>query len=116
MNDDLRRVDNIARMLVAVAAGQGAFFVILFLVPGSAFYVLAEGRPDTGTLLFWGGTFLLLLIAGLGLRSRRRWGYRAFKVILYLLMPGFPIGTYLAMRGLALLQAPGVRRQFGYPE
>lgn len=116
MNHSLRQIDQLATTLLVLGAGQGVVFVVFFLFPGSTFYLWGEHRVSVGILLFLCVPVLLPLIAGLGLRGRHKWGYWAGRGLFYLLLPGFPLGTYLARRGLSLLQEPDVRRQFGYAD
>lgn len=106
MSQDPHQIDQLATTLVVLGIGEGVVFAVFFLFPGSTFYLWGEHRVGQGILLFLSGVVFLPVIAGLGLRRRYKWGYWIGKGLLYLLLPGFPLGTYLARRWLTLLQEP----------
>ena len=50
--------------------------------------------------------------AGMGVLFRRLWGYYLFKSFLYLLLLGFPIGTYISYQSLKFMRANSIKSEF----
>lgn len=61
--------------------------------------------------------FLIVMVAwhffvGLGLILRKIWGYYLFVGYLYFLYPGFPIGTFIAYKGLKYIKENDIKQFF----
>jgi len=50
-----------------------------------------------------------------GVLKRRRWGYRLFQALLYMLLFGFPIGTVVSYSTLSYMRNHRIARFFGLP-
>jgi hypothetical protein len=55
---------------------------------------------------------IFYLVLGWTIVSRNRWGFRSLKLILYLLYPGFPLGTYFSRRTLRYIEEFKIERYF----
>jgi hypothetical protein len=50
---------------------------------------------------------------GVGILARRMWGYFLMKLYLHIMLLGFPVGTYLALRALKYLRENQIIEFFG---
>ncbi|PKN63142.1 MAG: hypothetical protein CVU57_20985 [Deltaproteobacteria bacterium HGW-Deltaproteobacteria-15] len=91
----------------------GLFLIILGLA-GFLFHVLSLGDPQytIGFQLFLTISAIFYLLLGWNIVSRNRWGFRSLKLILYLLYPGFPLGTYFSRRTLRYIKEFSIQRYF----
>ncbi len=55
---------------------------------------------------------LWYLTAGVGLLMRKTWGYYLFKALLYLLLIGFPIGTFISYKSLRFMRENSIKNKF----
>jgi uncharacterized membrane protein YfcA len=53
------------------------------------------------------------LITGVGVLTRRKWGYYLFKIFLYVLLLAFPIGTLIGYKSLKYIKRNNIKRLFG---
>lgn len=53
---------------------------------------------------------LFHFIIGLGVILKKKWGYYCFRVYLYLLSIGFPIGTFIGLRTLKYIDKNNVKK------
>jgi len=59
---------------------------------------------------------ILLLVTGIGVFGFRKWGYYLFKMFLYVLAFGFPVGTVVSYVTLAYVRKHHIETHFGMPE
>jgi len=52
------------------------------------------------------------MATGLGVLYRTRWGYYLFKLFLYLLLLGFPIGTFISYKALSYMKRHRIETHF----
>lgn len=99
LDEDETIIANAAYCIGALAA--------FFLVSGIAFYSdskeLAYFAISVSSL--WG-------FISIGLYHHQKWGYYGLKTILYLMLPGYPLGTYIARRTLRHFEERDLKRFF----
>jgi hypothetical protein len=76
-----------------------------------------EDRSDIAVHKFV--TFFVLtgvwyLATGIGILLRSKWGYFLFKFFLYILLLGFPIGTFIAYKSLKYIKRNDIKTLFGF--
>ena len=54
------------------------------------------------------------LITGIGILLRSKWGYFLFKFFLYILLLGFPLGTFIAYKSLKYIKRNDIKTLFGF--
>lgn len=54
------------------------------------------------------------LTTGIGILLRSKWGYFFFKFFLYILLLGFPIGTFIAYASLKYIKRNDIKTLFGF--
>ena len=87
----------------------GIFFVAIAIV-GLAFHAGSLREPE----FRW---FIIIMTAGhlftgLGILFRKVWGYYLLKSYLYLMLLGFPIGTWIAVKSLRYIKEKEIVRFF----
>ena len=55
---------------------------------------------------------LWYLITGIGILTRKEWGYYLFKSFLYVLLLAFPIGTIISVKSLRYMKRNGIKNLF----
>ena len=88
--------------------------VLLFLRPSSRFFFGRMYEEGAGGVLIVAAIFeLYLILTGVGVLTRRRWGYYLFKSLLYLfLVLGFPLFTIPCWRMLSYIRRTRIDRYF----
>ena len=56
---------------------------------------------------------LWYLMTGIGILTRKKWGYYLFKSFLYILILAFPIGTIISYKSLAYMKENAIKNFFG---
>lgn len=83
----------------------GLLLMVLWLLSTAACIVLLSDSSVPNVLSFFGIVFSIpYLICGIGLFKKKVWGYYLLKCFLFLLLPAFPIGTYIAVKWLKYLK------------
>ncbi len=87
------------------------------IYPLVALYLTEDRPPDIDVHEFV--TFFVLmggwyLTTGIGILLRSRWGYFFFKFFLYILLLGFPIGTFIAYKSLKYIKGNDIKTLFGF--
>jgi len=100
--------------LIALALLGVLFFGNLFLNPNSEIYVLGPNPPSGLHIYFVVGSLLFYFTVGLGIVLLTRWGYVLFKGFLYLLLLGFPIGTFVSYKTLSYMKRHNIKQYFGF--
>ncbi len=92
-------------------------FSICGIFPLLSLYFMKDRPPDIDVNEFV--TFFVLiggwyLITGIAILLRRKWGYFFFKFFLYILLLGFPLGTFIAYKSLKYLKRYDIKALFGF--
>lgn len=82
-----------------------------FLNSESAVYVFGPGSKFV--FIVWTVTQCFQLATAIGIIRLRRWGYVLFKILLYIMLIGFPIGTFISYMTLSYMKRHNVKRFFG---
>lgn len=98
--------------------GFAVLVVLMFLDPifldaKSPFYAFAGRREIQPQLYFWAASVAFYLVLGVGVLLRARWAYWLLKGFLYLLLLGFPIGTWISFKLLAYMKRSDLKQYFG---
>ncbi|MCP3876647.1 MAG: hypothetical protein GY699_26360 [Desulfobacteraceae bacterium] len=56
---------------------------------------------------------LFHFVIGLGVLLKKKWGYYCFRLYLYLISVGFPIGTFIGLKMLKYIDKHDVKKFFG---
>ena len=116
MTDDMRPITIFGAVLlvggvIGLVWGGG----VLFFNPSSPLYML-QPQPESRALsYFWIGSVIFYVTTGFGVLYRTRWGYRLFKVFLYILLLGFPIGTFISYITLSYMKRHYIEAHFSSP-
>ena len=93
------------------------FFSICGIYPLVSLYFMEDRPPDIDVhefVIF----FVLMsgwyLTTGIGILLRSKWGYFFFKFFLYILLLGFPIGTFVAYKSLKYIKRNDIKTLFGF--
>ena len=92
------------------------FFSICSIYPLVSLYFMGD-RPDIDVhkfVTFFALTGVWYLTTGIGILLRNKWGYFLFKFFLYILLLGFPIGTFIAYKSLKYIKRNGIKTLFGF--
>lgn len=83
----------------------GIFFLIASLVGAVFFnYVhIAEGL-EPSFVIFISINIIFHLLLGIGVIMQKMWGLHLLKIYLYILVLGFPIGTYIGVKSLRYIR------------
>jgi len=74
--------------------------------------ILKDERFDFDYSLFIIVMIILHSVVGIGILSRKRWGFLIFKYYLYLLYLGIPIGTYISHKTLLYIKQNEVAKLY----
>jgi hypothetical protein len=78
-------------------------------------YSLKDRPPDIHVFVIFvvvvGGWYLA---TGVGILLRSKWGYFLFKFFLYILLLGFPVGTFIAYKSLRYIKRNDIKPLFGF--
>ncbi len=93
------------------------FFSICGIYPLVSLYFMEDRPADIDVHKFviffvlMGGWYLT---TGIGILLRSKWGYFFFKFFLYILLLGFPIGTFIAYKSLKYIKKNHIKTLFGF--
>lgn len=92
-------------------------FSICGIYPLVSLYFMEERPPNIDVHKFV--TFFVLisgwyLTTGIGILLRSKWGYFFFKFFLYILLLGFPVGTFIAYKSLKYMKRNDIKTLFGF--
>jgi len=77
------------------------------------FYVLVnDPKYDSSFSYFIAFMVVVHFFVGLGVVLKKSWGLALFKCYLYILLLGFPIGTYIAIKTLKYIKHYHVHKYF----
>ena len=82
-----------------------------FLNRESAVYVFGSGSKFV--FIVWTVIQCFQVATAIGIIYLRRWGYILFKIFLYIMLIGFPIGTFISYMTLSYMKRHDVKRYFG---
>jgi hypothetical protein len=83
----------------------GIFFVISSLVGVLFFnYIHVKEGLERSFVIFISINIIFHLILGIGILMQKMWGLYLLKIYLYLLVLGFPIGTYIGVKSLRYIR------------
>jgi hypothetical protein len=92
-------------------------FGILFFFspqsPGFFFSFFAQMPQSSLPLYLLIGILIFYFLTGVGVVLQRKWGYWLLKATLFMLMLGFPIGTYISYKTLSYMKKHQIKRHFG---
>ncbi len=112
MNDLLKPIRIFAFALIAIAAINCFIFARFFFFDSeSPVYIF--GNNSRFTFYIWSCFVTFNLVTAFGILSLKRWGYTLFKVYLYLLFLGFPIGTLISYFTLSYMKRHRIEEHFG---
>lgn len=94
----------------------GVFYFVFmaypfFLNKESAVYVF--GPSSKFVFLIYLFIQCFILATAIGVIYLKQWGYVLFKVLLYIMLIGFPVGTYFSYKTLSYIKQHNVKRFFG---
>ena len=75
-------------------------------------FLLGDTGYSLGFQFFMITNSFVQIFTGLGVILQKKWGYYLFKIVLYWLCLAFPIGTYIAFKGLKYLKVNKLERFF----
>jgi hypothetical protein len=91
------------------------FFSACGIYPLVLLYSIEDRPPDIHEFVIFivlmGGWYLT---TGIGILLRSKWGYFFFKSFLYILLLGFPIGTFIAYASLKYIKRNDIKTLFGF--
>lgn len=91
----------------------GIIFIILSAIGGLMYISLLNNSSlDTSHHVFIIINMLWYLLTGLGILLQRIWGYYLLKIYIYILILGFPIGTYFVVKSLRYLRKYEIKNYF----
>jgi len=91
---------------IFMALGLGSLFVTCIASD-------IENRPLLDSYNYFGMCISFwYFITGIGLLAMRRWGYYLFVFFLYLMLFGFPIGTFIAYKSLKYIKKNKIKAYF----
>lgn len=113
MDQEFRPVAVVALALAMIPLAATLYFLIH---PSSSFYFVRLQREAFYVPMYF---FLFVntlnAIMCIGVLRRRKWGYRLFKILLYMLLFGFPIGTLVSYATLSYMRSHQIEQHFGLP-
>jgi len=117
MSDEVRPIKIFGAVLVIAGLVAFSAFIGPFLLdPSSTIYILGEREPHYLLFYFWVASTVFYLLTGVGVLYLTKWGYFLFKVFLFLLFLGFPIGTFISYKTLSYMKCHQIKRHFGFIE
>jgi hypothetical protein len=103
------KLDGRIRFLTIYAYVLGTLSLLSLFV----LYIATRDQPLPGFHIFSGmGVSLYYMLTAVGLFWRKRWGYYLFKLFLYLLLLGFPIGTIISYKSMSYMRQSNVKSLF----
>jgi hypothetical protein len=115
MDDTLKVIRRFGVVLIVLSLIAVVFIANLFFLNKSsdldAFGIGGQFREVFYLIVSW---VILTLMSGIGIVYPTRWGYILFKCFLYLLLLGFPIGTYISYKTLSYMKRHQIKRHFGF--
>src|SRR5438132_2853089 len=115
MDDDIKPIRIFGMVLLVLdLIGVVLFGNLFFLDKNSPLYVFGAEGQSHGPLYFWAGSVIFYFLIGIGVVYPTRWGYFLLKCFLYLLLLGFPIGTYISYKTLSYMKHHQIKRHFGF--
>jgi hypothetical protein len=76
-------------------------------------YVVAKIESNSVFVNYFGLVISVwYLTTGIGTLARKPWGYYLLKSFLYVLLLGFPIGTFISLRSLRFMKKNSIRGEF----
>lgn len=113
MDQEFRPVAVVALALAVIPLAATLYFLVH---PSSPFYFARLQREAFYIpMYFFFFVNSLNAIMCVGVLRRRKWGYQLFKVLLYMLLFGFPIGTLVSYATLSYMRSHGIAQHFGLP-
>lgn len=112
-DDELRPIRIFGALLIAFTF-VAVFFFFSPTSPGFFFSFFEEMSKSSSALYFLIGTLVFYFLAGLGVVLQKKWGYLLFKLFLYILLLGFPIGTIISYLTLSYMKRHQIKRYFGF--
>jgi len=91
-------------------------FVLLALFLGCAYTIYIASSIEDRAFYFdylGIGTAIWYLITGIGILTRKKWGYYLLKIFLYVLLIAFPIGTLIGYKSLKYMKRNNIQKFFG---
>ncbi len=88
------------------------FVISSFAGLGMWFYLLNDSNFDSSFSIFLGYMTAFHLMMGLGLLLQKLWGYYLFNLFLYILILGFPLGTYISYKTIQFMKAHKLKNFF----
>jgi lipid-A-disaccharide synthase-like uncharacterized protein len=90
-------------------------WVLIGLFIGCLYTIYIVAKIDSKSILadYLGAIISVWYLAtGVGTLFRKTWGYYFLKSFLYVLLLGFPIGTFIAVRSLRFMKINSTRKEF----
>jgi hypothetical protein len=78
----------------------------------SLFALWSTESPPAEIGYFFITTSLWYFVTGIGILSRKVWGYYLLKSFLYVLLISFPIGTFISYKSLKFMKTNSIRKEF----
>jgi len=114
MEDNIKPIKIFGAVLIVLSLLgillQGGPFL---LDPNSPIYVFGQTHQTHFLFWFWIISVSFYFLTGVGVIYLTRWGYILFKVFLYLLFLGFPIGTFISYKTLSYMKRHQIDKYFG---
>ena len=83
----------------------GIFFVISSLVGGMFFnYIHITEGLESSFIIFISINIIFHHLLGIGILMQKMWGLYLLKIYLYILVLGFPIGTFIGVKSLRYIR------------
>jgi hypothetical protein len=77
----------------------------------SLYAIWSESAP--ASLGYFGITITLwYFVTGIGILTRKLWGYYLLKSFLYVLLLSFPIGTFISYKSLKFMKKNSIKKEF----
>jgi hypothetical protein len=91
--------------LVLIAFSAGGLYSL---------YCLWSVESPPADMGYFGITLTLwYLVTGIGILKRKVWGYYLLKSFLYMLLIGFPLGTFISYKSLKFMKENSIKKEFG---
>jgi hypothetical protein len=91
----------------------GWILVGLFVGCLYTLYIVAKIESQSVFINYFGVVVSIYYLAtGIGILARKLWGYYLLKSFLYILLMGFPIGTFISIKSLRFMKKGLTRKEF----
>ena len=112
--DVIKPIKIFGAVLILFALFGFYFFTYLDLTYESSFKPNSPSLYGRFGFYFMIAVNLFYLLAGIGVLLLTKWGYILFKLFLYILLIGIPIGTIISYITLSYMKRHKIKQYFGF--